>query len=286
MLLLHGGAGTMDPKSPDALKRATAALRRVGTAGIAALAAGREPLDVVVDCLKGMELDELFNAGRGSALQADGQARLTAALMDGSRQAFSGVISAHYILHPSVLARHLQEAEARVLTAPGTELLARKLGLPIEGAMTEKSLKRWNERLENGESWCDTVGCLVRAADGRLAVGTSTGGRGFEFPGRVSDSATVAGTYCTSYAGISATGHGEEIVDDAVAARLEARRRDGMSLKAASARALAEATERRRAYGWIAHDQDGHWAVAHTTPSMSFVVYGAEAGEVAAAVSD
>ena len=51
-----------------------------------------------------------------------------------------------------------------------------------------------------------------------LAAGTSTGGRGFEYPG-VTDSATVAGNYASRFAAISATGIGEEIVDDALAAR-------------------------------------------------------------------
>ena len=101
-VMLHGGAGAPDPKTSDTVKIATVALRAIGRAALTNLKAGKHPLDVVVDCLKAMELDEQFNAGRGSALQADGQARLTAALMDGSRSSFSAVISASYLVHPSV----------------------------------------------------------------------------------------------------------------------------------------------------------------------------------------
>src|SRR5262249_34844038 len=145
-----------------------------------------------------------------------GQARVTAALMDGPKTSFSGIISSCYILHPSVLARHLQEKSARVLTAPGSELLARELGLPVVNLVTPKRLKRWVDRgaaaAEVDRFSCDTVGALVRTADGKLYAGTSTGGRGFETPGRVSDSCTVAGTYCSGHAAVSATGVGEEIV--------------------------------------------------------------------------
>ena len=49
-------------------------------------------------------------------------------------------------------------------------------------------------------------------ADGNLAVATSTGGKGFEIPCRVSDSATVAGNFANNFAGISCTGVGEDIV--------------------------------------------------------------------------
>ncbi len=261
---------------------ATAALRRIAARGMGLLRSGTAPLDVVVECLKDLEVDERFNAGRGASLQADGQARLTAALMDGPRLSFSGVISISYVLHPSVLARHLQEQSSRVLTSPGAEILARELGLPVADNVTPERLKRWYKKSAKEDDACDTVGCLVRTADGKLYAGTSTGGRGFETPGRVSDSCTVAGTYCSTFAAVSATGTGEQIVDDAVAARLETRRRDGMSLESASRRCFAEAKDLKRRYGWIAVDCDGSWTAAHTTPAMTYVVLGDHEGEVAA----
>ena len=280
MVLLHGGAGAWDATGPRSLNEGTLSLRKIAAKAIDSLRHGNEGLDVVVECLKAMELDELFNAGRGAALQSDGQTRLTAAIMDGPKQTFSGVISASYVTHPSVMARHLQGQSSRVLTTPGTELLARELGLPTESALSSLRVKAWTDRLaKGGETFCDTVGALIRMRDGRLYAGTSTGGRGFEFPGRVSDSGTVAGTYCTKIAAISATGIGEQIVDDALAARLETRRRDGATLEAASRLCLKEAMARGHAYGWIAQDAEGFWAVAHNTPTMTFVVHSEEDGE-------
>ena len=287
LIVLHGGAGPMDP-SREGLLRATQALERIASFGIAELRKGMDPMEVVVSMLRGLELDDQFNAGRGAALQADGQARLTAAVMESERQAFSGVIGARYLLHPSELAKFLQNRRARVLTEPGTELLARELAIPVESVVTPKRMQRWAERIQVGEVFsdesCDTVGAVVRHADGRLAVGTSTGGRGFEYPGRVSDSATVAGTYCSSVAAVSATGTGEQIVDDALAARLETRLRDGMSLETACRRCLDEAIARKRSYGWIALDHEGQWAAVHTTPAMSWIVLSID-GCLASAVS-
>ena len=279
LIVLHGGAGPMDP-SREGLRKATQSLERIGRMGLAELSRGATPIEIVISMLRGLELDEQFNAGRGAALQSDGQARLTAAVMDSERQAFSGVIGARYLLHPSILAGALQNRRARVLTEPGTDLLARELAIPVESVVTPKRLQRWAERIQGSEIFsdesCDTVGVLVRYADGRMAVGTSTGGRGFEYPGRVSDSATVAGTYCSAVAAISATGIGEQIVDDALAARLETRCRDGLNLEQASRRCFEEALSRERSYGWIAVDSRGTWAAVHTTPTMAWSVIAPE----------
>ena len=191
-----------------------------------------------------MELEPEFNAGYGAALQMDAQARVSAALMEGATQNFSGVIGVSQVKHPSKIARHLQQSSSRVLTLPGAETIARQLSLPVENLVTSKRLKQWEQKAHDNVSGSDTVGAVVWHPKMGLAAGTSTGGRGFEYPGRVTDSATVAGNYASRFAAISATGIGEEIVDDALAARLETRCRDGMSLAEASARCFKEAKEK------------------------------------------
>lgn len=270
-LIVHGGAGSQDPSGPW-LEAASREIIEIAQQA-AVLLSNNVPLDPVERALAGMEDCPHFNAGLGAALQADGQARLTAAVMDGDRQSFSGVISITNVKNPSHLARHLQNRSSRVLTAPGHDILARQLEMPVVDLITKQRMDRWiTARQNHGLGDCDTVGCVVWTPAKTLAAGTSTGGRGYEFPGRVSDCATVAGNYATTYAAISATGIGEEIVDDAVAARLETRVRDGKSLEDASRLAFAEATTRQRGYGWIAVDAKGHWAVAHTTPAMTYAV--------------
>jgi L-asparaginase len=91
----------------------------------------------------------------------------------------------------------------------------------------------------------------------------------------------VAGTYASRFAAVAATGIGEEIIDDALAARLESRVRDGAPLAVASDRCFREAVRRKRAYGWLGVDRRA-WCVAHTTRAMPYVVIGRQGRRVVA----
>jgi len=85
-----------------------------------------------------------------------------------------------------------------------------------------------------------TVGCVALDRLGNIAAATSTGGKGFEIPCRVSDSATVAGNFANACAGISCTGVGEDIVSAALAAKIVTRVTDGFTLKAACDKSFDE----------------------------------------------
>jgi L-asparaginase len=268
VLIVHGGAPSRLPE-PEKIARAARSVEAIAANCFAELAS-RSACEVVVCALEALELDPQFNAGVGASIQSDGEIRLSAALMDGSRQSFSGVINALRVKHPSLIALALQGRRSRVVSQPGVQALARELNLPEEDLATPEQLETFRRRQEVGGF--DTVGCVALTARGQLAAGTSTGGRSFEFPGRVSDSATVAGNYASEVVAVSATGIGEEIVDDALAARLETRCRDGMPLEQAARRCFDEAVARGRTYGWIALHRNGDWVSAHTTPTMSFCV--------------
>ena len=145
--------------------------------------------------------------------------------------------------------------------------------------LTENRSKRWLNKMEQNDFptsvgfECDTVGCVIIDSKGRLASGSSTGGVGNEYPGRVSDSGTVAGNYASKFAAITVTGKGEQITNDAVASKTETRIRDGMSLKDAFNKTFNEAKQRRHFYGYIGIDSKGNYGVAHTTNAMPFVVF-------------
>ena len=240
---------------------------------------GESAIKVVVQCLEMLENNEQFNAGIGSALQSDGIPRLTSSIMNGNKQNLSGVISVPYVSNPSKLAEKLQNRNAKVLVSPGAELLAREMKLPVASNLTEDKSKKWlyNLQKDNYQSVAehDTVGCVIIDSKGRLASGSSTGGVGNEYPGRVSDSGTVAGNYASKFAAITVTGIGEQITNDAVASKTETRIRDGMSLKDAFSKTLKEAKSRKHSYGFIGLDAKHAWGIAHTTNSMPYVVYGA-----------
>ena len=278
LIIIHGGASPIDPKG-DALTEALNSIGEMASACMAGLTNGASAIKVVVRCLEMLENDEKFNAGIGSALQSDGLPRLTSSIMDGNKQNFSGVISVPYLSNPSKLAEKLQRRTAKVLTSPGAELLARELKLPVSSNLTENRSKKWLDNLNKGDYPSpvehDTVGCVVIDSKGRLASGSSTGGVGNEYPGRVSDSGTVAGNYASKFAAITVTGIGEQITNDAVASKIETRIRDGMSLQDAFNKTFKEAKKRKHQYGYIGIDANANYGIAHTTNSMPYVVYGA-----------
>lgn len=270
VMLIHGGAGALE-HDPDWRAGQNAFMQQLATSVWPAIAAGQSAVAAVADIVERLEACPLFNAGYGAALQSDGLARLSASLMDGERQKFSGVLLATHIVHPVRLAEALQKRDESVLGPFGAQLLARELCIPPQNPVTPERARRWLDQLESRAAPMDgfgTVGAVVLDGEGRLAAATSTGGGRFNSPERISDSATVAGNYASAHAAVSCTGIGEQIVDDGLAVRLETRVRDGLSIVEASERTYREAIEQRRRYGWIAVDHRGAWALCRTTESM------------------
>ena len=117
----------------------------------------------------------------------------------------------------------------RLLSGKGAQNFAREHGFDYYNP--EIPQRRWEyEKRLSDSIRLGTVGCVALDLHGDLAAATSTGGKGFEIPGRVSDSATAAGNYSNSFAGISCTGVGEDIVSGAVAVKIVTRVTDGLSL--------------------------------------------------------
>jgi L-asparaginase len=100
---------------------------------------------------------------------------------------------------------------------------------------------------------------------GRVAAGTSTGGKGFERIGRVSDSAMPAGNYASALAGVSCTGIGEDIIEECLAARIVIRVTDGLSVEQAFQRSLEESGSRQRDLGAIGLSAHGTIAWGKTS---------------------
>jgi len=274
-LIIHGGAGsTPDSKGTEAWQ----ALHRIVTAVYALLESGESAAAAAVRACTLLEDEPCFNAGTGSVLQSDGQIRMSAALMEGEHQCFSGVINVARVQNPILMARALQGQPDRVLSDRGAAELARELGLPVYDPLTEARLQEWLGDRRQGttkrmaEVTMGTIGAVALDRQGRLCVGTSTGGRGFERIGRVSDSATPAGTYANAQAAISCTGVGEDILDEGLATRIVVRVTDGMTLREAVERSMAEGVARRRDFGAIGVAADGAIAWGKTT-SVLFAAY-------------
>lgn len=227
-----------------------------------------------------LEDDPEFNAGTGSMLQADGRARLSASLMDGSRLRFSAVINLENIKNPILVAKALLEEEGRVLAGEGAFQFAKKHGFKPFDTRTPLSIQRWKKWKKQkgpGPFWSsDTVGACALDRFGNLASATSTGGRGFEFPGRVSDSGMPVANYADTCCAISATGIGEEIIDEGLAIKIATRVQDGFSLAQAFKKTFGEILSRGRRIGAVGLDRKGK-VIASTTTEV--LIYGWQKGK-------
>lgn len=266
-LIIHGGAGS-SLQGKGGLEAVRKSLYQVIDEVYALLLKGASAQEAVVRGCQLLEDDPRFNAGTGSVLQSDGQIRMSAALMDGTLKRFSGVINVSRVKNPIDLAVFLQNASDHVLSDYGAAELARELQLPLYNPLTDQRLQEWLEdRKDNFKrsmanvvsepAGTGTIGVVALDQNGQLVAGTSTGGKGFERIGRVSDSATPAGNYATDQAGVSCTGIGEDILDECLAAKIVTRVTDGQTLKAAFDKSFAEAHDRQRDFGAIGIDATG-----------------------------
>jgi len=281
-LIIHGGAGS-SLKGKGGVQVVRRSLYQVIEEVYSLLLTGTQARDAVVRGCQLLEDDPRFNAGTGSVLQSDGQIRMSAALMEGSTQRFSGVINVSRVQNPIELAKFLQDSADRVLSDLGAAELLRELNAPVYNPLTDIRLQEWmqerqenfdktmagvvaeKELVETSEAGRGTIGVVALDTQGCLAAGTSTGGKGFERIGRVSDSAMPAGNYATRQAAVSCTGIGEDIIDECLAPRIVVRVTDGLSLAESMKRSFTEASENRRDFGAIAIDATGAIAWGKTS---------------------
>lgn len=235
-------------------------------------------LETVVYAVSLLEDDALFNAGIGSQIQADGKIRMSASLMDGETQKMSGVINIEAVKNPIQVAQVLMKVDDRILGGSGATQFARQNG--FEPFSTEIPQRRAEYEAKLEATRVGTVGCVALDKNGKLAAATSTGGKGFEIPGRISDSATVAGNYANANCGVSLTGVGEDIVSNATAAKIVTRVTDGFSLEKAFEKTFAELLPYDGFAGAIAIDKNGNMFHQDSHPSMVFASFDGENEEV------
>jgi len=228
-------------------------------------------VDTVAYAVSLLENDELYNAGIGSQIQSDGVIRMSAALMDGETQKMSGVINIQDVKNPIFVAKELMKEDDRVLGGNGAKIYANNNGFESFSTEIPQRRKEYEAKLHNGGK--GTVGCVAIDKNGKLAVATSTGGKGFEIPGRISDSATVAGNYANEFCAVSCTGVGEDIVSNATSAKIVTRVTDGMSLQEAFDKTFAELKTIDGFAGAIAIDKNGNIYHQDSYPTMVFASF-------------
>jgi L-asparaginase / beta-aspartyl-peptidase len=276
-LALHGGAGgrveelTLEGRAPYG-----EGLLAAYSAGWQVLASGGSALDAVCASVEVLENDPLFNAGRGAALTATGQAELDASVMTGTGLA-GAVAASKHARNPVRVARAVMEhTDHALIVDPDVEFLER-YGLAVveRDYFITEARRQQLERVLNGRAVAarhGTVGAVARDASGRVAAATSTGGMVGQADGRVGDSPIIgAGVYARDgVVAISGTGHGEAFIRGVVAYDIAARiRYAGAGLATAVRETLEqELGQRGSTGGIIAVGGDGRIVVAHNSPAM------------------
>jgi len=269
-LIIHGGFFSESGTDAATKKAKQNALKRILENGYSFLK-NNSAFETVIHTVSLLEDDPLFNAGIGSQIQSDGKIRMSAAVMDGQTEKMSGVINIQKVKNPIKVAKVLIDFDDRILGGPAATDFARKNGFEEFSTETEQRRKEYEEKLKSLGT--GTVGCVAIDSEGRLAAATSTGGKGFEIPGRISDSATVAGNFANQNCAVSCTGVGEDIVSGAVAAKIVTRVTDGFSIDQAFQKTFEELIPFDGFAGAIAIDKSGNVFHQDSHPTMVFGAY-------------
>jgi beta-aspartyl-peptidase (threonine type) len=264
--LIHGGAGA-DPAS--GLPELRQGIRDAVAAGWAVLHEGGGAVAAVEAAVRAMEDHPRFNAGRGSALTADGTVEMDASIMEGDGLRNGAVACVTAIRHPVTLARLiLEEGRHSFFVGEGAMARARAFGVPVcdPDELVTDARRQQLESLIGG-----TVGAVALDRRGLIAAATSTGGMAGKLPGRVGDSPLIGcGTYAESTAGgVSCTGDGEATIRVVLARRtIEILKAAGDPMHACRIAVDVLVEEGRGSGGLICIDWRGRLGWAHSTPLM------------------
>ena len=288
VILVHAGAGGFGDDLRERADECRAALERALAAGAAALDGadgGGGAVQAVCEAVKVMEGFELFNAGYGSVLCADGSVEMSASIMRGSDRAAGAMTMMRRTRHPVAAALSLLEEPPVLLAGERADAHAARCGLeqhdPSE-FVTERQrrrLERWLDGLAGASSDRGTVGAVCLDADRLLAAATSTGGRLGQRPGRVGDSPLIgAGTWADTSVAVSCTGAGESFIRCGAARLLGALVSSGVAIESAAGTVIDEVAACDGVGGLIAVDSEGRVALPFSTEAMPRGVWRRERG--------
>ncbi|HET6384959.1 MAG TPA: N(4)-(beta-N-acetylglucosaminyl)-L-asparaginase [Armatimonadota bacterium] len=279
---------------------------------------GASALDAVEAGIRVVELDfTVRSVGYGGLPNADGEVELDAAIMDGTGHRAGSVAALKEIRNPISVARSVMDRSPHVmLVGDGALRFALEHGFKQQPTLTEAAREMYDDWVRGGKRrrWLggadpgdeanpttsdlprshDTVGLAALDADGRIAVGCSTSGLAFKYPGRVGDSPLIgAGLYVDEGAGAAtATGVGELILRFSLSHLVVEAMRAGQSPQEACEAAILRLVSADRRYrelqvGVIALGMDGRTGAASTRPpehALRYTVVSAEGVAVLDAV--
>ena len=259
-VVVHGGAGASRENEDGCVLAARRALAQLEVNG--------DALDAAIIAVSTLEDDGRFNAGSGSVLCLDGATiEMDASIMD-TRGRLGAIGCVQSVKNPVQLARAVADTPHWLLVGEGAQRFARAIGMPESAPVSERQRAHhrdvlsqlagsvpampgvnnalferfWNYNtplhLPEGVA-CDTVGAVVRGADGHFAVSCSTGGSAPSLLGRVGDTPIIgSGFYAGPAGAVAASGIGEQIVRHLLARTVYGWIEDGMPLDRALQRGV------------------------------------------------
>lgn len=295
LVVTHAGAGTPPELSDGPQAAADSAL--------VLLLHGRSGLDAAIEATRLMEDDCRFNAGTGANIRLDGKTiQMDAALMTWDGR-FAAVGAIERVENPILVTRAVLDTPHLFLVGEGATSFAHNAGFediipscPDAERKYERRIQRLREAYgspegiefdwrrywnfpgpmpEDMKAWGaegGTVGAVVRDGEGRFAATLSTGGTSITLYGRVGDVPVYgAGLYAGPAGAVACTGHGEEIIQLAVARSIHERMESGVDAEQAVSEMVNEFPE-GSSIGIIAVDVRG-WSVV-SNRKMAFGVAG------------
>ena len=302
-LVIHGGAGniTADRFTPEQQAEYHAGLQKALLAGNKVLASGGTAIDAVKAAINEMELNPIFNAGRGAVFTNEGKNELDSSIMDGKTLMAGAVAGVTNIKHPINCADIVRTKSPHVMMATkGAEKFCAQNGAETvdpKWFFTQNrydQLKKAQEKEQvildhdgatkkktaNAELYIDplmydykygTVGAVALDKDGNLAAGTSTGGMTNKRYGRIGDSPVIgAGTYANNKSvAVSATGSGEMFIRTSAAYNVHSRYTHlGENVQKAGDAVIKEIGDIKGTGGMIILDAKGNFAFPMNSGGM------------------
>jgi beta-aspartyl-peptidase (threonine type) len=276
VIIANGGAGGLNYP----WRRKQGLIKAVRTA-YEILKHGGSSLDAVEKASMILEDATIFNAGTGSYFNLAGEVEMDASIITSELQ-FGAVAAIKNVRYPIQVARLVMEQTDHLfLCGEGAGTFAHLMGIKQYNPRTKEKKRLWQRRrkkisskyfpkLKEIADRYGTIGVVAIDKNGLISVANSTGGISLNMPGRIGDTPIIGGgVYADKNGGVTATGHGEEIMRHMLSFRAVAFMARNTA-QIAGKKVIDYATKHGCRCGLIGLDKKGRILCVNNTKAMSW----------------